>query len=319
MSNKNDYILITGGAGFIGSHLSEALLADNKKILCIDNFNDYYDPAIKRHNIVSLLDNKNFHLLELDLRNFDDIHQALEEFKPSKIIHLAAQGGVRNSMRNPLLYEELNIKATLNLLENIKKLQIKNFIFASTSSVYGINPQIPFKENMELLPVSFYAATKVAGEVLCSTYHRTYGFPLTILRFFTVYGPRQRPDMAIHNFTRNIINDIPINLFGDGTSRRDYTYISDIIQGISAALEANYDYEIFNLGESYTILLKELVALIEQAVGKNANINYLPDQKGDVPITYADITHTQKYLNYKPNVSIEEGIIKFVEWYKNNN
>lgn len=319
MSNKNDYILITGGAGFIGSHLSEALLADNKKILCIDNFNDYYDPAIKRHNIVSLLDNKNFHLLELDLRNFDDIHQALEEFKPSKIIHLAAQGGVRNSMRNPLLYEELNIKATLNLLENIKNLQIKNFIFASTSSVYGINPQIPFKENMELLPVSFYAATKVAGEVLCSTYHRTYGFPLTILRFFTVYGPRQRPDMAIHNFTRNIINDIPINLFGDGTSRRDYTYISDIIQGISAALEANYDYEIFNLGESYTILLKELVALIEQAVGKNANINYLPDQKGDVPITYADITHTQKYLNYKPNVSIEEGIIKFVEWYKNNN
>ena len=313
-------ILVTGGAGFIGSHLVDRLLNMGKKVICIDNFDPFYDPEIKKKNIEHNLENMNFTLINEDIRNKKKLEEIFEMHSIDKIVHLAARAGVRPSIRDPLLYEDVNIKGTLNLLELCKKYQIKNFIFGSSSSVYGINSKIPFSERDPInFPISPYATSKRACELFCFTYSHLYDLPITCLRFFTVYGPRQRPEMAIHKFTRLISQGKTIEMYGNGTSKRDYTYIDDIIIGIISALNKKFDFEIINLGNSETVELKYLISLIEKNLKKKAKIKQLPEQLGDVPITYADITKAKKLLNYKPKVKIEEGIEKFVRWYKDVN
>lgn len=301
-------ILVTGGAGFIGSHLVERL----KDVIVIDDFNDYYSPEIKRRNISSVLDK--IKLYQRDIReNLDDIFQ---ENKISIVIHLAARAGIRASLQDPMLYNSVNVLGTLNLLECCKKYGVKKFIFGSSSSVYGITSRLPFKEDDPLEnPISPYAVTKIAGENLCKVYYSTYGVSITCLRFFTVYGPRQRPEMAIHKFVRLINENSPIPFYGDGSSSRDYTYISDIIDGIMASLDKDFGFEIINLGDSKTVTLKELVCIIEDILGKKAKLEYLPQQPGDVPITYADISKAKELLGYRPKVNIRDGIREFVKWY----
>lgn len=309
-------ILVTGGAGFIGSHLVERLLAA-EEVVCIDEFNDFYDPAIKRSNLQNALENPRFYLREGDIRDLCFLDAVFGEFAVTEVVHLAARAGVRPSLQDPLLYEDVNGRGTLNLLELCRKHQVGRFIFGGSSSVYGINNKIPFSEDDEISkPVSPYAATKRANELMCYTYHHLYGIQVTVLRFFTVYGPRQRPEMAIHKFTRLVDEGLEVPLYGDGSSRRDYTYVDDIIHGVMAARASVFPYEIFNLGESRTTELRELVALIEKALGKKARIKYLPDQPGDVPVTYADISKARKVLGYNPQISVEEGIPLFVEWYQ---
>jgi len=310
-------ILVTGGAGFIGSHLIEKLLSDNKNVICFDNLNDYYNPKIKRDNIADYVDNPNFILIEGDIRDTDLLNSLFETHNITEVVHLAARAGVRYSLENPMLYQDVNVKGTINLLEVIRNYNVRNFVFGSSSSVYGINSKVPFNENDKIdKPVSPYAATKRAAELLCFTYHHLYDIPITCLRFFTVYGPRQRPDMAIHKFTSLIDQGKEITMFGNGKSKRDYTYVSDIIDGIVAAFYNPLGFEIFNLGDSKTIELQYLISLIERNLEKKAIIKHLPDQPGDVPITYADITKATNMLGYQPKVSIEEGIEKFVSWFK---
>lgn len=311
-------ILVTGGAGFIGSHVCEALLKKGEKVIGIDDFNDYYDPKVKRKNISGFLSNKKFKIYEADIRNFDSLEKIFSENKIDKVVHLAARAGVRPSIKYPLLYEEVNIKGTLNLLELSKN--VKNFVFASSSSVYGNNKKVPFSEidNVDN-PISPYAATKKSGELLCYTYHHLYNIPITCLRFFTVYGPRGRPDMAVYKFTKAIKEGKSIEIYGDGTSKRDYTYIEDILQGIISALENNLSYEIINLGESKTVELNYLVSIIEKEIGKKAKIIKMSLQPGDVDITYADISKANKLLGYNPKTPIESGIKKFVEWFEKEN
>jgi len=310
-------ILITGGAGFIGSHLAEKLLADGHRIDCLDNFNDYYDPRIKRENIRDALANENYRLLEGDLLDISFLEKIFAARKYDVIVHLAARAGVRPSIEQPLLYEKVNIRGTMHLLELCKKHQIHKFVFASSSSVYGANKKVPFSESDFVdNPISPYAATKKAGELVCYTYHRLYDISVSALRFFTVYGPRQRPDMAIHKFARLIWQDQPIPVFGSGKSKRDYTYIDDIIQGIVASIHKCQGYNIYNLGESKTVELMYLIELLQQALGKKAVLDFQPDQPGDVPITYADISKARRELNYNPQIAIEEGIKRFTEWFK---
>ncbi|MDP1808983.1 MAG: GDP-mannose 4,6-dehydratase [Actinomycetota bacterium] len=309
-------ILITGGAGFIGSHLTERLLADGRQVVCLDNFNDYYDPAVKRRNIAAALLNAKYTLVEGDILDAGllDALFAAHDFK--LIVHLAARAGVRPSLADPILYEKVNCQGTLNLLERARQAPLDHFVFGSSSSVYGINGKVPFSEVDPVnQPISPYAATKRAGELLCYTYHHLYGLPITCLRFFTVYGPRQRPDMAIHKFTRLIDAGEEITLFGDGKSRRDYTYVDDIIDGVTKAMDKPRGYKIYNLGESQTIELLDLIRLIESALGKEAKINWQPNQPGDVPITFADITLAKRDLGYAPTTPIESGIPRFVNWY----
>ena len=315
---SNQYkILVTGGAGFIGSHLVERLLGEGQRVICLDNFDPFYEHKIKRTNLHTALNNPNFTLVEGDIRDATCLKTLFEQYPIEKVVHLAARAGVRASIENPQLYEEVNIKGTLNLLEGCKEFPIEQFIFGSSSSVYGVNGKVPFSEDDKIeMPISPYAASKRAGELFCYTYHHLYGIPITCLRFFTVYGSRQRPEMAIHKFTRLIDEGKDINMFGDGTSKRDYTYISDIIDGIMGALDKPFGFEIFNLGESQTVELRYLISLIEQNLGKTAKIKRLPEQPGDVPITFADISKSQKLLNYNPKVKIEEGVEKFVDWYK---
>jgi len=309
-------ILLTGGAGFIGSHLSEYLLKRGDKIDCLDNFNDYYDPKIKWENIKPVLSHPSWQLIQGDILDQRLLQKIFTEKEYEVIVHLAARAGVRPSLKEPLLYQEVNIRGTMNLLEMAKEFQVKRFIFASTSSVYGNNTKVPFSEDNPVdQPVSPYAATKRAGEIIAYTYHHLYCLSITCLRFFTVYGPRQRPDMAIHKFTDLIYQARPIPMYGDGSSKRDYTYISDIIQGVVQAIDRCEGYHIYNLGEANTISLKELIRLIEKYLGKKARIDLMPFQPGDVPITYADVTRARKELNYQPNVPIETGIKHFVEWY----
>ncbi len=309
-------ILITGGAGFIGSHLSETLLHQGHEVVALDNFNDYYSPAIKRGNIESLLSNKNYELVENEILNLNFLRDYFKKNKIDVLIHLAARAGVRPSIQQPLLYQKVNVEGTSNLLEIAKDFGVQKFIFASSSSVYGENEKLPFSEDDFVdNPISPYAATKKAGELLCYTYSHLYQLPVTCLRFFTVYGPRQRPDMAIHKFTRSIFKGEKIPMFGDGTSRRDFTYITDIIDGICKSIEHCHDYHIYNLGESKTIELLELIDLISNCVGKKAQIERLPKQPGDVPITYADISRPQREIGYQPRVDIQQGIEKFVRWY----
>ncbi|MBU0461229.1 MAG: SDR family NAD(P)-dependent oxidoreductase [Nanoarchaeota archaeon] len=309
-------ILVTGGAGFIGSHVCDELIKRGDEVVCIDSFNDYYNPRIKEQNIKQLLSNKAFHLFRTDILDANGMSDIFDKHKIEKIIHLAARAGVRPSINNPHLYQEVNIKGTLNLLELAKEHKIKNFVFASSSSVYGGNTKVPFSEN-DLVdrPVSPYAATKKAGELLCHVYHHLYGLNVSCLRFFTVYGPRGRPDMAPYKFIKWVIEGKPIVRFGDGRTKRDYTYIADIVQGVISALDKNFGFEIFNLGNSEPIELNDFISLIEKITGQNAKINELPVQLGDVDMTHADITKAKKLLDYNPTTRIEEGMEQFYDWY----
>ncbi len=310
-------ILLTGGAGFIGSHLAESLLQDGYEIDCLDNFNDYYDPAIKRSNILIALQHPAFRLIQGDILDLPELQHQFETRGYEIVIHLAARAGVRPSIQDPLLYEKVNVQGTMHLLEMCKLYKVRKFVFASSSSVYGANTKVPFSETDPVdNPISPYAATKKAGELICHTYHHLYDISVTCLRFFTVYGPRQRPDMAIHKFVRLIYAGKPVAVFGTGQSKRDYTYIDDIIQGLRASIDKCQGYHIYNLGESNTVELKYLLHLIQDALGKRAIIEHLPDQPGDVPITFADITRAKAELNYNPQTSIEEGIERFAEWFK---
>jgi UDP-glucuronate 4-epimerase len=308
-------ILVTGGAGFIGSHLVEKLLATGHEVSIIDDFNDFYDPRIKRANVAAFAGEIPIH--QLDLRDGAAVTQLFHREKFDAIAHLAARAGVRPSIQQPQLYYETNVGGTLHLLEAARATGIERFIFASSSSVYGICREVPFSEEFRLTQtISPYAATKVAGEFLCSTYSHLYQMRIVALRFFTVYGARQRPDLAIHQFTRRILNSEPINQFGDGTTRRDYTYIDDIIQGVMAAFDYNGPlYDLFNLGESETIQLKDLISAIEKTVGKKAKINELPEQPGDVPLTCADISKARRLLGYNPTTPLSAGLPKFVDWF----
>ena len=309
--------LVTGGAGFIGSHLCEALLARGDSVICLDNFNDYYDPAIKRRNIQKALEREHYRLIEGDICDWDTVETLFERNAFDCVVHLAARAGVRPSIEQPRLYQKVNIEGTVNLLELSVKNRVPRFIMASSSSVYGKNQKVPFAETDPVdHPISPYAATKKACELLAYTYHALHAIPVTALRFFTVYGPRQRPDMAIHKFTRLIDRGETVPVYGDGSSRRDYTYITDILQGILKSIENCSGYHVYNLGESKTIELKNLIALLEQALGKKARVQGLPDQPGDVPVTYADITRAREELDYRPEVGMEAGIEQFVKWYK---
>ncbi len=308
--------LVTGGAGFIGSHLAERLLAEGHRVLCLDNFDDFYDPLLKRRNLKRALPDSGFRLVEGDLRDEGVLGKLFASEKIDVVAHLAARAGVRPSIQNPLLYAEVNIRGTLNLLEACRKHHIGRLVFASSSSVYGNNRKIPFAESDPVdNPISPYAATKKAGELLCHTYHHLYGMHIACLRYFTVYGPRQRPEMAIHQFTRLIHQGKKVTVFGDGSSRRDYTYIDDAVAGTKEALMRAGGYEIYNIGESQTISLLELIRAIEERVGKKALLEYLPAQPGDVEQTYADIRKASESLGYRPQTKIQEGIDRFVRWY----
>ncbi|MEY2502219.1 MAG: UDP-glucuronate 4-epimerase [Verrucomicrobiota bacterium] len=309
-------ILVTGGAGFIGSHLVEKLLATGHEVSILDDFNDFYDPQIKRANIAGVAGEVAIH--RVDLRDSAAVDLVFHREKFEAIVHLAARAGVRPSISQPQLYYDTNVSGTLHLLEAARRTGIERVIFASSSSVYGICKEVPFSEDFHLTQtISPYAATKVAGEFLCSTYSHLYQMRIVALRFFTVYGARQRPDLAIHQFTRKIDAGQPIDQFGDGTTRRDYTYIDDIIQGVMAALDYTGPlYDLFNLGESETIQLTELIAAIESALGKKAKINQLPEQPGDVPLTCADISKARKLLGYNPTTPLSVGLPKFVEWFR---
>jgi UDP-glucuronate 4-epimerase len=311
-------VLITGVAGFIGSHLAERLLDKGYQIAGLDNFDDYYPPDIKRRNIHSVGAGDGFHLIEGDIRDVSLINRIFTDYNIGLVAHLAARAGVRPSLKQPILYQDVNIGGTINLLEASRTRGVGQFLFTSSSSVYGSSTSLPFSEDVKLdSPTSPYAASKLAAELFCHTYHHLYGLPVTVIRPFTVYGPRQRPEMAISLFTRQIDSGEEIYVFGDGTSKRDYTHVSDIVDGLMQALTSrNRDFEIFNLGDSRPIELISLIHIIEEALGKKAKIKYLPEQKGDMPVTCADISKAGKYLGYTPRVTIEEGIRRFTEWYR---
>ncbi len=312
---------ITGGAGFIGSTLTETLLNEGNKVITIDNFCDFYDPKIKEDNVKSFLDNKNYKLYRGDIRNREDIKLIFDENKIDVIVHLAAMAGVRPSIENPILYQEVNGIGTGNILEEAKLHNIKNLVLASSSSVYGNTKEIPFKENMIVdFAISPYAATKKANEVMAHVYHKLNKMNIIMLRFFTVYGPKQRPDLAINKFTRLMLNNEEIPMFGDGTTSRDYTYVSDIVDGIlkscNYVMKNDDVYEIINLGSNNPISLKEMIDIIGKTLNIEPKIKKMPMQPGDVDRTYADISKAKDLLGYKPCITFEEGIKKFIEWYK---
>ena len=330
---KKNICFVTGGAGFIGSHLCEALLRDGRMVVTLDNYDPFYDRAIKQRNIDSIqkmmLDEKintsHFRLIEGDIRDDKLLKEIFSELRQNdsaiSILHIAAKAGVRPSIENAPLYTDVNIIGTQNIFEIAKSFGIKKIIYASSSSVYGENKKVPFSEEDSVdTPISPYAMTKKSNELLAYTYHHLYAIDTIGLRFFTVYGPRQRPDLAINKFTRMIDSGEAIPFYGDGSTRRDYTYIDDIINGVIGSLhyiEREADvYEIINLGESQTTTLRELVTHIENTLGKKAIINSLPLQPGDVPQTYADISKARHIIGYHPTTLIAEGITKFVEWYR---
>ena len=309
--------LVTGAAGFIGSHLCERLLNGGWQVVGLDNFDTFYAPDVKRRNIAGCLANKSFKLVEGDIRDSRIVNDACGNL--DIIVHLAARAGVRPSIEDPLLYQDVNVNGTCVMLEAARKHKISKFIFASSSSVYGNNPKVPFSETDNVdNPISPYAASKKAGELLCYSFHHLYGMDMTCLRFFTVYGARQRPDLAIHKFTRLIDSGKPIQMFGDGSMMRDHTYIDDILSGVLAAMERCKGYRIYNLGESEPVSLRDLIAAIEQAVGKKAVIERMPLQPGDVDRTFADITRAKAELGYAPHTSIKEGLARFVQWYRSS-
>lgn len=312
-------ILVTGGAGFIGSHLCERLLSDGSRVVGLDNFDAFYDPKIKIKNAEAIAKKfpDLFDLVTGDIRNPEQVKGIFQKNKVDAVIHLAARAGVRPSIVEPLLYQDVNVRGTIVLLEACKEHGVENVIFASSSSVYGENQRVPFSEkDLDIQPVSPYGATKRAGELLCYAYHHLYRMNIACLRIFTAYGPRQRPEMAVHKFTRLIDRGEKIPMFGDGSSRRDYTYIDDLIDGILGVIDYHKGFEIYNLGESQTTSLRELIRLIEEALGKKANIEAMEFQPGDVSVTYANITKAKRRLKYHPKVKMKEGIQRFVEWYK---
>lgn len=319
--NLLNNILLTGGAGFIGSSLADRLLERQEvSVINLDNFNDFYDSSIKRANIAGVMDLDRYKLIEGDIRDEDLVNNTFKSFKPDAVIHIAAMAGVRPSIKDPMLYQDVNIRGTMLLLEAARKFGVKRFIFASSSSVYGNLEEAPFSEDAKLSrPVSPYAATKLAGEGILYTYHHLYSLPAIALRFFTVYGPRQRPEMAIHKFTRAIFNSDPIELYGDSLiSRRDYTYIDDILDGVCAALDSDIEWGIYNLGNSSTVQLQQLVTLLQEIIGIEADVSHAPWQPGDVIKTFADLTNSSRDLGYLPRISIEDGLRRFVSWYSEN-
>ncbi len=317
MFDEKKNFLVTGGAGFIGSHLVDNLLSDGHNVIVIDNFDQFYNKEIKLKNLSSARTFDSFQLIEGDIRDRKILEEIFSENHIDVVVHLAAKAGVRPSIENSEEYYDVNINGTLNILETMKKFEVKNLVFASSSSVYGNNEKVPFSESDFVdNPISPYAATKKSGELLCHTYHHLYDFKINCLRFFTVYGPRQRPDLAIHKFSKKIMNGESIQMFGDGSTKRDYTYIEDIIQGIKLSLENLSGFEVFNLGESRTIMLKELINLLETEIGEKAVIEKLPLQPGDVEQTYADISKAKEQLGYDPKFDIEDGIKNFVEWLR---
>ena len=313
-------VLVTGGAGFIGSHLVDRLLSENDwRVTAVDDFNDFYSPEIKRRNVQRQLQNPAYKLVEADIRDKAALAQVFANSKFDCIVHLAARAGVRPSLSEPQLYVETNVNGTMNLLELARQHNVPQFVFGSSSSVYGVNEKVPFSESDPIFnPISPYAATKAAGELLCHTYSHLYGLRCICLRFFTVYGARQRPDLAIHKFAQLISDGKPIPVFGDGSTRRDYTYIDDILAGVRAAID--YDktnYEVINLGESRTVELRELIGLLEKELDLRAVIERQPMQPGDVPQTFADISRARELLGYNPQTQIEDGLRLFVEWFRN--
>jgi len=312
-------ILVTGGAGFIGSHLMDRLAEQERPAVCLDNFDDFYAPATKRHNIRDAASSEHIHVVEGDIRDAKLCRRVFEQYDVRRVVHLAASAGVRPSIDDPSLYEDVNCGGTMNLLNEAARADVESFVFGSSSSVYGGNTQVPFSEEHSVgKPISPYAATKRSGELFCHTFHHLYDIPIVCLRFFTVYGPRQRPDLAIYKFTDLIHRGEPIPLYGDGTSRRDYTYCADVVDGIMAALDCQLDYEIINIGNSRPVQLTELVRLIEEAMGTEAEKKWLPEQPGDMPVTYADISRAKELLDYSPQYPIEKGIRDFVQWYQNS-
>jgi len=310
-------ILVTGGAGFIGSHLCERLLADGAEVAVIDDFNPFYDPAVKRRNAALLARRAGFRLVEGDIRDRDAVERLFSEGRFDAVIHLAAMAGVRPSLADPLLYADVNVSGTIVLLEAACRHGNPRFLFGSSSSVYGATSRVPFREDDPAdRPVSPYAATKRAGELLSHNYHHVRGLDVVCLRFFTVYGPRQRPEMAIHKFARAIDRGETVPIFGDGASRRDYTYVSDIVDGVARAMAAPAGFHVYNLGESRTVGLLEMVRLLERALGKPAKLEHRPDQPGDVKVTFADVSLARTELGYDPKVPVEEGIGRFVEWFR---
>lgn len=310
------HFLVTGGAGFIGSHLTRRLLSRGDRVTVLDDFNDFYDPARKRHNVASFLERTDYRLVEGDIRDPELVDRLFAEDRFDGVVHLAARAGVRPSLQEPILYEDVNCIGTLRLLEAARRHGPDIFIFGSSSSVYGINEKVPFSEADEVnQPISPYATTKRAGELLCYNYHHLYGFRTACLRFFTVYGPGQRPEMAIHKFTDLLARGKTVPMYGDGGSRRDYTYIDDIIDGVVASLDLAPGFEILNLGGADTTSLKDLIHWIAEELAVEPRIDYLPAQPGDVPITYADVSKAARLLGYSPKVPIREGLRRFVAWY----
>ncbi|MFW9798159.1 MAG: GDP-mannose 4,6-dehydratase [Candidatus Thorarchaeota archaeon] len=316
MTSKGKSVLVTGAAGFIGSHLVEELVRNGSTVIGFDVFDDYYDPALKERNLAEVQDSDMFHLVRGDIRDKDLVSKTFNEWDIGTVVHLAAMVGVRNSMTNPDLYTSVNVGGTGVILEVSFKQDIDKFILASSSSVYGDREVVPFREtDFTDTPGSIYAATKKAAEVLSFSYHRLYGIPTACLRFFTVYGPRGRPDQAPLKFIHRISNDMPIQQYGDGNSSRDYTYVTDIVSGIVGAIEAVYEYEIFNLGNSTPVKLIDFIKALEIQIGKAANIEKLSNQPGDVFQTLADIGKSKKMLGYEPKVTLNEGLKRMIQWY----
>ncbi len=311
------HVLVTGGAGFVGSHVVDSLLADGEDVTVLDNFDAFYDREVKERNIREHLKNSRYRLIEADIRDAESLnHQLTGPF--DVIVHLAGMGGVRPSIERPLTYQDVNVRGTQNLLEIAARQKIPQFVFASSSSVYGVNPRVPWSEDDDVLrPISPYASTKVSGELLGHVYSHLHGIRFVALRFFTVYGPRQRPDLAIHKFTNLVASGRPISVFGDGSTRRDYTYVADTVAGVRAALR--YDrsqFEVINLGNNHTVTLIEMIREIEEAMGVRATIDWQPEQPGDVPQTWASVTKARDLLGYEPRTPFKEGIRRFVDWYR---
>jgi len=313
--------LVTGGAGFIGSHVCERLLRSGHAVWAFDDLNDFYDPRLKRANLGDIQAlAKSFEFVEGDLTDRAALDELLGGVKFDQIIHLAARAGVRPSLQEPALYQRVNVEGTVNLLEAARLNGVRKIIIASSSSVYGVNAKVPFSESDPIFrAISPYAASKLACESLGHVYHHVYGLDIAMLRFFTVYGPRQRPDLAIHKFARLMSAGKPIPVFGDGSTARDYTYVSDTLEGIMACTTQEFGFEVFNLGESQTVSLNRLIELLEAALGKKAVIDRQPPQPGDVPITCADVAKARARLGYDPRVKIEQGIPLFVDWFRRNN
>ena len=323
MRKKLDRILLTGGAGFIGSHVAEALLRRGSSLTILDDLDDFYSPSWKEANLEDVRRAGSFDFFAYDICDIERMRALFTAARPDVVVHLAARAGVRPSIEQPRLYERVNVGGTVNLLELCREFRARKFIFGSSSSVYGADSHAPFSESQGVLrPISPYAATKLAGEMFCHTYSHLHGLPTICLRFFTVYGPRQRPDLAIHKFTARIERREPLPIFGEGESGRDYTYIDDIVQGVLAAVDytpasiVDTPFEVFNLGNSRPVKLTELLTALERATGKKVARIHQGSQPGDVPLTWANISKAEEILGYKPRTNLEDGLAKFVAWYR---